>query len=296
MQQEKTTVGFACHLFGIDRQVYYRSIARRVLKQDKAQQVVEMVQEIRMSMPHIGTKKLYHILLDKLRLLEVGRDKFFAILRANHLLIHPKRRYHVTTNSHHRFRKHPNLVLSVEVNRPNQVWVADITYIGKRDKPSYLSLITDAYSKKIMGYFVADNLNAESSVMALKMAIKQRTQKDLPLIHHSDRGLQYCADQYQKVLTKHKILCSMTQNSDPYENVVAERINGILKQEFSIDKYEQSLENMKIIVQEAIEIYNDKRPHFSNYLLTPNQMHKQNIIKMRPYKTKNSSSKNATTA
>lgn len=258
--------------------------------------MVEMVQEIRLSMPRIGTKKLYHILLDKLRLLEVGRDKFFDILRANHLLIHPKRRYHVTTNSHHRFRKHPNLVLSVEVNRPNQVWVADITYIGKRDKPCYLSLITDAYSKKIMGYFVADNLNAESSVMALKMAIKQRTQKDSPLIHHSDRGLQYCADQYQKVLTKHKILCSMTQDSDPYENAVAERINGILKQEFSIDKYEQSLENMKIIVGEAIEIYNDKRPHFSNYLLTPNQMHKQNTIKMRTYKTKNSSSKNATTA
>jgi putative transposase len=288
-------------LFGIDRQVYYRSISRRVLKQDKAQQVVEMVQEIRLSMPRIGTKKLYHILLDKLRLLEVGRDKFFDILRANHLLIHPKRRYHVTTNSHHRFRKHPNLVLSVEVNRPNQVWVADITYIGKRDKPCYLSLITDAYSKKIMGYFVADNLNADSSVMALKMAIKQRTQKDSPLIHHSDRGLQYCADQYQKVLTKHKILCSMTQDSDPYEkrNVapcVAERINGILKQEFSIDKYEQCLENMKIIVGEAIEIYNDKRPHFSNYLLTPNQMHQQHTIKMKTYKTKNSSSKNATTA
>jgi putative transposase len=128
------------------------------------------------------------------------------------------------------------------------------------------------------------------------MAIKQRTQKDLPLIHHSDRGLQYCADQYQKVLTKHKILCGMTQDSAPYENAVAERINGILKQEFRIDKYEQSLGNMKIIVQEAIEIYNEKRPHFSNHLLTPNQMHQQNTIKMRVYKTKNSSNENATTA
>lgn len=294
-QQEKTTLGFACHLFGMDRQVYYRSVRRRVIKQDKAEQVVKLVHEIRKSMPRIGAKKLYHILLDNLHLMDVGRDKFLAILRANHLLIQPKRRYQVTTNSHHRFRKHQNLVLSIDINRPEQVWVSDITYIGKRDNPCYLSLVTDAYSKKIMGYYVADNLNTESSVMALKMAIKQRTHRDLPLIHHSDRGLQYCADQYQSVLNRNNILCSMTQNSDPYENAVAERINGILKQEFMIDKYDQNVENMKVIVKEAVEIYNQNRPHFSNYLLTPNQMHKQNKLKMRTYKTKNSSNKSATT-
>ena len=211
----------------MDRQVYYRSVRRRVIKQDKAEQVITLVQEIRKSMPQIGAKKLYHLLLDKLRLMDIGRDKFIAILQANHLLIQPKRRYQVTTNSHHRFRKHQNLVLNIDVNRPEQVWVSDITYIGKRDNPCYLSLVTDAYSKKIMGYYVANNLNTESSVMALKMAIKQRTDKNLPLIHHSDRGLQYCADQYQNVLNKNNILCSMTQNSDPYENAVAERINGI---------------------------------------------------------------------
>lgn len=282
-------------MFGIDRQVYYRSIRKRVQKQDKAEQIVAMIGEIRKSMPRIGTKKLYHILLDKLRVLDIGRDKFFAILRANHLLIQPKRRYHVTTNSHHRFNKHDNLILSVNIERPEQVWVADITYIGKRDKPCYLSLVTDAYSKKIMGYYVADNLNAQSSVIALQMAIKERQYQKLPLIHHSDRGLQYCADQYQEVLKKHKIMCSMTQNSDPYENAVAERVNGILKQEFMIDKYEQSTEIMKIIVKEAIEIYNNDRPHFSNYLHTPNQMHQQNKIKIRTYKTKNSSNKSATT-
>ena len=149
-------------MFGIDRQVYYRSIRNRVQKQDKAQQVVVMISEIRKSMPRIGTKKLYHILLDKLSVLAIGRDKFFAILRANHLLIQPKRRYHVTTNSHHRFKKHENLILSINIERPEQVWVSDITYIGKRDNPCYLSLVTDAYSKKIMGYFVADNLNTES--------------------------------------------------------------------------------------------------------------------------------------
>jgi putative transposase len=279
----------------MDRQVYYRSVRRRVIKQDKAEQVVMWVHEIRKSMPRIGAKKLYHLLLDKLVLMDVGRDKFFTILRANHLLIQPKRRYQVTTNSHHRFRKHQNLVLSIDINRPEQVWVSDITYIGKRDNPCYLSLVTDAYSKKIMGYFVADNLNTESSVMALRMAIKQRKYKDLPLIHHSDRGLQYCTDQYQSLLNKNNILCSMTQNSDPYENAVAERINGILKQEFMIDKYEQNVEIMRIIVKEAVEIYNQNRPHFSNYLLTPNQMHQQNKLKIRTYKTKNNSNKNATT-
>ena len=284
----------------MNRQVYYRNVRRQVIKQNKAEQVVTLVHEIRKSMPRIGAKKLYHLLLDKLSSMDIGRDKFFTILRANHLLIQPKRRYHVTTNSHHRFRKHQNLVLSIDINRPEQIWVSDITYIGKRDNPCYLSLVTDAYSKKIMGYFVADNLNTESSVMALKMAIKQRTHKDLSLIHHSDRGLQYCAEQYQSVLQKNNIFCSMTQNADPYEkrNVapcVAERINGILKQEFMIDKYEQDVETMKVIVKEAIEIYNQNRPHFSNYLLTPNQMHKQNQIKIKTYKTKNSSNKSATT-
>jgi len=167
--------------------------------------------------------------------------------------------------------------------------VSDITYIGKRDNPCYLSLVTDAYSKKIMGYYVADNMNTESSLMALKMAVKQRTSKSLPLIHHSDRGIQYCANEYQKELNKTKVLCSMTQNSDPYENAVAERVNGILKQEFMIDKYNQKAEIMKHVVKEVVNIYNEHRPHYSNYMLTPNQMHVQNQIKIRTYKTKNSS-------
>lgn len=280
---------FACHLFGIDRQVYYRSISRRNCKQTKAEHVVSMVMDIRKTMPRIGVRKLYYMLLEKLQALHIGRDKFFAILRANHLLIQARRSYHVTTNSHHRFRKHQNLVLAMTINRPEQVWVSDITYIGKREKPCYLSLVTDAYSKKIMGYYVADNLNTESSLLALKMAIKSRKDKTFPLIHHSDRGLQYCADDYQNALSKNSIVCSMTQNSDPYENAVAERINGILKQEFMIDSYHQDLPIMKEIVKEAIESYNNERPHYSNYMLTPVQMHKQNQIQMRTYKTKNSS-------
>lgn len=282
-------------MFGIDRQVYYRKTRKIVSKQNKAEEVVLMINDIRKTMPRIGTRKLYHLLLDKLQLMKIGRDKFFDILRANHLLIQPKRSYHVTTNSHHRFRKHQNRILDLEINRPEQVWVSDITYIGKRDNPCYLSLVTDAYSKKIMGYYVADNLNSESTLVALKMALKQRKNRTLPLIHHSDRGLQYCSNEYQKELNKNKVLCSMTQNSDPYENAVAERINGILKQEFMIDKYNRKAEIMKQVIKEAVDTYNEFRPHYSNYMLTPNQMHTQNFIKMRTYKTKNSSKPKLTT-
>lgn len=286
---------FACHLFGINRQVYYRKIRRRACKQTKAGQVVAMIMEIRKLMPRIGVRKLYYLLQDKLRHLKIGRDKFFDILRANHLLVQPKRSYHVTTNSHHRFRKHQNLILGTVIDRPEQVWVSDITYIGKREKPCYLSLVTDAYSKKIIGYHVADNLNTESSLIALQIAVKIRKDKALSLIHHSDRGLQYCADDYQSALNKNGIKCSMTNNGDPYENAVAERINGILKQEFMIDTYHQDTAIMKTIVKEAIEIYNNQRPHYSNYMLTPEQMHAQSEIQMRTYKTKNSSKCNLAT-
>jgi transposase InsO family protein len=279
---------FACTLFGIDRQVYYRRIKRRIIKQDKAALVVQMVLEIRTQMPRIGSRKLYYLLNQDLKKLRIGRDKFIDILRANYLLIVPKRSYHVTTNSHHRFRKYKNQLLDMQITKPEQVWVSDITYIGKREKPCYLSLITDAYSKKIVGYNVSDNLNTESSLVALKLAIKERKNKETNLIHHSDRGLQYCSNEYQNELSKHKISPSMTQNSDPYENAVAERINGILKQEFNIDKYNQDLPIMKQIIKETVEIYNEKRPHLSNHMLTPNQMHQQNNLKMKTYKTKNS--------
>jgi len=276
-------------LFGLDRQVYYRSIKRHKSSQSKASKVIKLVEDIRVKMPKLGGRKLYFLLKEPLRSLKIGRDKFFDILRANHLLIIPKRSYCITTNSHHRFRKHKNLILDYSINKPNQVWVADITYIGNRKKPSYLSLITDAYSKKIVGYHVADNLNTESSLVALRKALKNNNIEKEPLIHHSDRGLQYCSNEYQRILKKYQLKCSMTQNSDPYENAVAERVNGILKQEFDIDKYDIETSLRRTIVNEAIGIYNELRPHFSNHYLTPNQMHKQKEVKMKTYKSKNQS-------
>ena len=276
-------------MFGINRQIYYRSTKRSRTSKNKAEQVVELVENIRMKMPKIGGRKLYFMLNEPLKTLKIGRDKFFNILKANHLLITPKRSYHITTNSHHRFRKHKNLVFDYQVTQPNQVWVADITYIGNRKNPSYLSLITDAYSKKIVGHYVAENLTTEGSLLALKKAINTTELKELSLIHHSDRGLQYCSDEYQKILEKNNISCSMTQNSDPYENAVAERINGILKQEFNIDKFDVETKIKRKIVEESIEIYNELRPHFSNHYLTPNQMHKQEKLKIKTYKNKNQS-------
>lgn len=238
-------------------------------------------------MPRIGTRKLYHILQDPLQELGVGRDKLFRILKANHMLIKPKRSYHITTNSHHRFRKHKNLIDGLDLDRPEQVWVADITYIGNRQNPMYLSLITDAYSKQIVGYNVSNNLETSGCVKALKKAINGRQYPSKQLIHHSDRGLQYCSDEYQRLLIKHNMNCSMTESYDPYQNAVAERVNGILKQEFLINTKNIDLKTMKILVRQSIDIYNQYRPHWSCNMLTPNQMHKQKNIKIRTYKTKN---------
>ena len=275
-----------CYLLGVDRQVYYRAKKSLLEKQTIAQQVINLVRSIRNLMPKIGTRKLYHMLEKELKPLKVGRDKLFRILKANHMLITPKKSYHITTDSHHRFRKHKNIVSNIEIERPEQVWVSDITYIGNRVNPSYLALITDAYSKKIMGYNVSDSLNMSGSIQALDMALKNRAYKEEPLIHHSDRGLQYCSNEYQNILSLNTIKTSMTEKYDPYENAIAERINGILKQEFDIAKYNSDLNVKQQLVKNAVEIYNQIRPHLSNYLLTPKQMHNQSTLKRKQYKSK----------
>lgn len=235
-------------------------------------------------MPRIGTRKLYYILNEDLQALGIGRDKLFAILNANHMSIKPKRSYHVTTDSHHRFRKHKNLILDMEIKRPEEVWVSDITYIGSRNNHSYLALITDAYSKKIVGYDFSDSLSAEGSLRALDMAIKNREYKDLPLIHHSDKGVQYCCNEYQNVLKKNNIKTSMTVAYDPYQNAVAERVNGILKDEFRLEEYKVNRDVMKNLIGNSICVYNTLRPHYSCSMLTPEQMHLQDDIKLKTYK------------
>lgn len=237
-------------------------------------------------MPRIGTRKLYYLLQGQLKELRVGRDMLFRILKANHMLIEQRRQSHVTTNSHHRFRKHKNLIDGLIPSQPEQVWVSDITYVGNRTNPMYLALVTDAYSKKIVGYDVSNSLDVSGSIRALKSAIKGRVFKQNELIHHSDRGLQYCSNQYQDLLRKAKISCSMTESYDPYANAVAERVNGILKQEFIDKTGPENLQIMTKLIRNSIGVYNDIRPHYSCFMKTPTQMHKQNVIAIRTYKTK----------
>jgi len=273
-------------VFGYPRQMYYRRKSRTKKKQNTNIKVLELVQSKRNTMPKLGTRKLYYMLKEELRELGVGRDKLLEILRLHNLLIKPKKQYHITTNSFHRYKKHKNLIEQLEIIRPEQVWVCDITYIGTRKHPMYLSLVTDAYSKKIVGYNVSNSLETAGSIKALKMGVKQRDYKTEELIHHSDRGVQYCSDDYQKEIKKANLLCSMTESYDPYLNAVAERINGIIKQEFLIGLKSNDISLMKMIVKQSINIYNDQRPHWSSYMLTPNQMHMQNEIKMRTYRKK----------
>jgi putative transposase len=234
---------------------------------------------IRSRMPRIGTRKLQYLIQDDLKNLSIkmGRDVLFDFLRAEHLLIHPKRSYVKTTNSKHWMKKYPNLLENVRLSSPEQVWVSDITYIKTDQGHCYLSLVTDAYSKKIMGHQLSANLSTDGPLKALKMAIKARSTQS-NLIHHSDRGLQYCSTEYIKCLTDNKINISMTQNGDPYENAVAERINGILKYEFLlVDGFTDESIAAKAIAQ-SITIYNRERPHLSWNMLTPEKAHEQNGV------------------
>ncbi|WP_152520525.1 DDE-type integrase/transposase/recombinase, partial [Cyclobacterium qasimii] len=180
--EQKESISATCRLFGVERQVYYRAVNREKRRRMVATEVVALIEKVRMRMPRVGTRKLYHLLYKELKEMGVGRDRLFAIIRANHLHIVPKRQYHITTNSHHRFRKHKNLIESRPIERPEQVWVSDITYIGTRTNPMYLSLVTDAYSKKIMGFNVSQSLNASGAVAALEQAVAKRNYSNKQLI------------------------------------------------------------------------------------------------------------------
>lgn len=238
-------------------------------------QIKPLVREIRIRMPRIGTRKLYYLLKDEFvrQGIKIGRDALFAYLRSEHMLIKPRKSYTKTTYSKHWLRKHPNLLKEVEVNRPEQVFVSDITYVKSRERTHYLSLVTDACSRKIMGHKLSDDLSAENVVQALKMAIRNRETRE-PLIHHSDRGLQYCSSVYQDELKNNGIDPSMTDGYDCYQNALAERVNGILKQEFLIETCNTG-EELETMIRESIETYNGSRPHLSLKMQTPNAAHKK---------------------
>lgn len=233
------------------------------------------VLELRRFTPGIGTRKMYFLLKPNFaeQGIKLGRDGFFDYLRENRLLVKPKKSCTETTDSKHRMRKYPNLLEGLKIERPGQVFVNDITYVETGEGVHYLSLVTDACSRKIMGYELSDNMRAESVVKALRRAVNQRqTQK--PLIHHSDRGLQYCSHIYRQELQRHDIRPSMTDGYDCYQNASAERVNGILKQEFLLYRC-QTPQELKRLIGESIDIYNRMRPHLSLGMKTPEEIHKK---------------------
>lgn len=225
-------------------------------------------------MPRIGGKKLYKLVKGRLPELccGVGRDKFFAILKRQKLLVKPCRKFVKTTNSRHRFRRYKNVLKSRLITAPNQAWVSDITYLRVGNRFVYLFLITDAYSRKIVGWHLSDNLSIEEAVKALKMAILQ-SKNTCGVIHHSDRGLQYCNPRYTKLLRDHQMTISMTEENHCYENSKAERVNGILKQEFLLSETFPTKAIAYRATKEAITTYNNRRPHWSLNLLTPVEVH-----------------------
>lgn len=263
-----------CQLLGLTRQAFYQQIIRDQHQHDYVDKVIGSVLHERVSQPKIGTRKLHYLL--NLKVLKVGRDRLFSWLREHRLLIHPTRAYHKTTQSHHRFHRHPNLLKAGEkqvvAHRPEQVWVADITYLPVRNGEAYLSLVTDAFSRKIVGYSVHDNLKAASVMKAFERALRQRKTR-AELVHHSDRGIQYCSNQYQALHAKHNVQCSMTDGYDCYQNALAERVNGILKGEFLLKK-PNNLDEAKRMVKESIQIYNHRRPHLSLKYKTPDEVHR----------------------
>jgi transposase InsO family protein len=241
--------------------------------------ILKRVSEIREKMPRLGTRKLHYMLTDILPKhdIKIGRDKLFDLLEENGLLVRRRKRKHMnTTNSNHPFRKYPNLIRDLEVLRPNQLWVSDITYISLKDRFCYLSLVTDAYSRKIVGYCLYPTLQKEGPVAALKVALRNLPATTThPLIHHSDRGLQYCCADYISTLEHNHVTISMTEKGDPYENALAERVNGILKGEFLLDREFDSFEQALAAVNNAIKTYNTMRPHASCNYQTPDQTHLQ---------------------
>ncbi|MBX2965857.1 MAG: IS3 family transposase [Cyclobacteriaceae bacterium] len=264
------SVGSLCSLLGYSRQAYYQHL--KVQEQEALQEdlLVQEVLRIRKTQKRIGVRKLLIMMsvFMQQHTIHTGRDAFFDLLRKQGLLVRKRKRSRPqTTFSHHWLRKYQNLVAGFVPTAPNQLWVSDITYIHLHNGFAYLSLITDAYSRKIVGFYLCEDLSARGCVLALRMALKNNPLRD-KLIHHSDRGLQYCSADYVKLLQDNNIRISMTQNGDPLENALAERVNGILKDELLEVSY-PSLTEAQQAVAMAISTYNHQRPHSSVDMLTP---------------------------
>ncbi|KQB42888.1 Integrase catalytic subunit [Flavobacterium daejeonense] len=292
MKQDFPKLGIAvlCRLFGKTRHAYYDSLWRKESSLVKEDVILQEVINIRKDLPRLGTRKLHYLVQNKLtsHKISFGRDYLFDLLSEHKLLIRQRKRKAITTDSRHWMRKYSNLVKGLEITRPEQVWVSDITYIRLTNQWGYLSLITDAYSRKIMGYGFRQDLAAEGCIEALKMALNNRIYSQ-SIIHHSDRGSQYCSHNYVDLLLKNNIAISMTENGDPYENALAERMNGIIKTEFNLYSSLLGFEQTRNQISNSIKSYNELRPHASCDYLTPNQAHLQSDKLNKRWKNYNKS-------
>jgi len=261
--------------FGISKQAYYQRLKNNSIKERQYKIVLELIRKVRRRMPKTGVKKLYKHIKNELieNDIKMGRDALFDLLRSYGLLVKKTKRFHITTDSNHFFYKSPNLIKDLEITHAEQVFVCDITYIKIDGGHAYLALVTDAYSKKLMGWKLDDNMRVSLVKEALEMAYKNLTYNHKNIIHHSDRGIQYCCPDYSKFAEKRNFILSTTQQYDPYENAVAERINGILKYEFGLINTIKNIEIAQKMMQQAVEIYNSERLHWSLGLKTPQEVH-----------------------
>jgi len=265
-----------CALFGVTRQAYYEAQVHERKTTIANALVLGFVAEFRKDIPMLGTRKLFHLINPQIEIhgIKMGRDQLFDLLRFHGLLIRRRRRMVKTTDSHHWLKKYPNLTQDLVVTDAEQLWVSDITYIRTLQGFSYLSLITDAYSRKIVGYSLCETLEAVGCIEALQMAIANRKiESPFNLIHHSDRGIQYCSAKYIEILRAECIEISMTQSGSPYENALAERVNGIIKNEFYSKRIYQNHQDAKKHIDKIVAQYNSLRPHSSIDFLTPDQAH-----------------------
>lgn len=275
-----------CLLFGISRQAYYQYNKYVTIYYLEQEIVLKEVIQIRSKHKCMGGRKLY-TLLDSFMInhqIKMGRDAFFNLLSANKLLIKKRKTRIFTTQSSHWLRKYKNKIKNFTPTEANQLYVSDITYWKIGSGHVYVSLITDAFSHKVVGYNLAQTLEAVESIKALEMSLSNLKTKDYKLIHHSDRGVQYCCGEYVKLLQDNNIEISMTENGDPLENAIAERINGILKGEY-LECYDiETFEEAKKLLHAVINLYNDERPHMSIGNLTPNYVHDNNLITNKLWK------------
>lgn len=276
-----------CRLLGITRQAYYQHFWQQEAAGIEDMLVLQEVINLRKDHRVMGGRKLYEKLYPFLmsHQIKMGRDALFELLAANGLLVKKRRRRYITTWSNHWLRKWPNLIREMNVTTINQLWVSDITYWKVAGSYLYISLITDAYSHKVVGYHLAETLESVETIEALKMALKQLPASlTHPLTHHSDRGVQYCSEQYVKLLQDNHIRISMTENGDPLENAIAERMNGILKEEYLKHDKPEDKEQARQQLDQAIRLYNEQRPHFSIGLLTPELVHSKNLLTEKLWK------------